>query len=310
MSTTARDTRTRIDDRSRGREERPSRAGTRGGGRRNRSVHASRDLSMGGMAVLERTDEHAREQPERHADSRTTAAWGAPSTAPQRHRSTRRVPQNLHTTPVRGTGLQRKLGSKQVVSVRGRRVGATKRTSMLAKLSALALAFLVGGVALAMFLSGVSTQQTFQLQQLVAQESQLDNQLESLNRDLENSRSSAEVARRAAEMGLVIPNQPGILAVGENGETTEERSADLSSRPIIDMHGQAAPANPASSDPADTEELSGNLEAIPEGESRLPADQPAPAPAPLPEVAPYAPNVAAAPNGNAAPDDQAGEDLQ
>lgn len=309
MSTTARDTRPRTDNRARGRDDRPARADARGG-RRGRSEHASRDLSMGGMAVLDRTGEHPDERTDRGSDPRATAAWGAPTKAPQRHRSTRRAPENLHTTPVPSTGFQRKLGSKQVVSVRGRRVGATKRTSMLAKLSAVALGFLIGGVALAMFLSGVSTQQTFQLQQLVAQESQLDNQLESLNRDLENSRSSAEIARQAAEMGLVVPNQPGILAVAENGETAEQRPADLSTRPIIDMHGQPVPSNPASSNPADTEELSDNLEAIPEGESQLPADQPAPAPAPVPEIAPYAPNVAAAPNEDVAQDDQAGEDSQ
>ncbi|AGF72901.1 hypothetical protein [Corynebacterium halotolerans] len=191
---------------------------------------------------------------------------------------------------------QRRLGSRQVVSVRGRRVATTRRTTLLAKLGTAAIGLLVSGVAIAMWLSGVSTQQTFQIQQLVSQDQQLSNQLETLNRDLENIRSSAEIARRATEMGMALPAQPGILEVREGGEIVEERPADPATRPLVDLNGQPIRPGQASSDPDATSELTDNLEAVPEGH-RLPAPEGAapPAQAPAPALAPYAPNVPAAP---------------
>lgn len=176
-----------------------------------------------------------------------------------------------------------RLGSRQVVSVRGRRISQVKRTTLLAKLVGISIVLAIGGVAVAMWLSGVSTQQTFHLQTLQAQDRQLSNQLETLNRDLENVRSSAELARRAGELGMEVPNQPGILAVQENGDIVETRPADLATRPIIDVNGAPVRPGQASSDPRAIDELGDSLEAIPQGERlRSPAE---------PGVAPYAPNV-------------------
>lgn len=274
MSTTARETTRRID-------ERPP-----------RTSHGSRDFSRGGTAVIDRSTRGRRHAP---FDHRTATP----------NRPVRSVPENLHATPLRTRGPQRKLGSKQVLSVRGRRTATSKQTSLLAKLSGLAIAMLIGGVSLAMWLSGVSTEQTFQMQQLGAQETQLNNQLETLNRDLESSSSSAEVARHAAEMGMAIPNQPGVLAVGENGDTVEQRPASPDTRPIIDVNGQRTEPNRASSNPSDTDELGDNLEAIPQGPSPQPNQA---APSQVPAVAPYEAS-APAPSATAG-EDQVGEDVQ
>lgn len=201
--------------------------------------------------------------------------------------------QRVRTAP-RETPLPRRrrpvpapsrLGSRQVVSVRGRRVAEVKRTTLLAKLVGISIALAVGGVAVAMWLSGVSTQQTFEMQGLQSQERQLSNQLETLNRDLENVRSSAELARRAGELGMAVPSQPGILEVQGNGEIIEERPADPATSPIIDVNGAPVRPGQASSDPAAIDELGDNLEAIPQAEQLQ-------APAPVDRgVAPYAPNV-------------------
>ncbi|NLF89757.1 MAG: hypothetical protein GX570_00180, partial [Corynebacterium marinum] len=142
-----------------------------------------------------------------------------------------------------------RLGSRQVVSVRGRRVAEVKRTTLLAKLVSLSIMLAIAGVAVAMWLSGVSTQQTFQMQVLQSQDRQLSNQLETLNRDLENVRSSAEIARRAGELGMAVPSQPGILAVQENGDIVEQRPADPATSPIIDVNGAPVRPGQASSDP-------------------------------------------------------------
>lgn len=178
-----------------------------------------------------------------------------------------------------------RLGSRQVVSVRGRRVAEVKRTTLLAKLVSLSIMLAIAGVAVAMWLSGVSTQQTFQMQVLQSQDRQLSNQLETLNRDLENVRSSAEIARRAGELGMAVPSQPGILAVQENGDIVEQRPADPATSPIIDVNGAPVRPGQASSDPDAIDELGDNLAAIPQAE-RLQA------PAPVERgVLPYAPNV-------------------
>ncbi|RNE49492.1 hypothetical protein [Corynebacterium alimapuense] len=199
-----------------------------------------------------------------------------------------RVPgQDPHAPlPTRRRPYQRRLGSNQVVSVRGRRVSSRKQTTLLAKLSAVAIVLLVTGVAAAMWLSGISTQQTFQIQQLSSQERQLSNQLETLNRDLESVRSSADIARRAGEMGMVVPTQPGVLSVQPDGQVIEELAADTATQPIIDANGSSAQpsqSNQASSDPAAITELGDNLEAVPQDGQTLTSTDPG--------VAPYAPNV-------------------
>ncbi|WIM70104.1 hypothetical protein [Corynebacterium suedekumii] len=280
------------------------------------TMRASRDFTTGTVtggyrgstAVLDRDT-----QP--RALRRDTAPTRVPGRDPHAPLPTRRKP------------YQNRLGSKQVVSVRGRRVTTTRQTTLLAKLGATSFVLLIAGVALAMWLSGVSTQQTFHMQQLASQDRQLSNQLETLNRDLENVRSSAEITRRAGEMGMVLPAQPGILAVKENGDIVEERPADPAVRPIIDVNGAPVRPGQASSGSEEINELGDNLEAVPQGHQLPATERPASAPpAPAPGVAPYAPNVPApaeaadenvpeeaAPDmADAAPEDdnQAGEDGQ
>ncbi|MDR7329745.1 hypothetical protein [Corynebacterium guangdongense] len=216
--------------------------------------------------------------------------------APERPRRTS-APERTVPAPGRA-GRRNRLGSKQVVSVRGRRTAPIKSVNKLARISLLAVTMFSIGIAIAMWLSGVSTQQTFRVQGLVAQESQLSNQLETLNRDLANVSSTAELARRAGELGMVVPDQPGILAVEDSGDAVEQRPADPAASPIIDVNGAPVRPGQASSDPTKTDELTDNLEAVPAGES-LPRPQAAPAPvapnAPAPAVAPYAPGAAPGP---------------
>ncbi|HJD77898.1 hypothetical protein SAMN06295981_0397 [Corynebacterium pollutisoli] len=196
--------------------------------------------------------------------------------------------------PKRRRPVPNRLGSRQVVSVRGRRVAELKKTSLLAKLFSISIVLAIAGVAVAMWLAGLATQQTFQMQLLQSQDKQLSNQLETLNRDLENVRSSAEIARRAGELGMVAPAQPGILAVQENGDILEQRPADPATRPIIDVNGAPVRPGQASSDPDAIDELGDNLEAVPQGHQLRSPDDILPdpvAPAPEPGVLPYAPNV-------------------
>lgn len=209
--------------------------------------------------------------------------------------STRSAPRSFERQdtplPPRRKPHQNRLGSRQVVSVRGRRVATTKQKTLLAKLSGAAALLIVTGVALAMWLSGVSTQQTFHAQQLVSQDRQLSNQLETLNRDLENVRSSAEIARRAGEMGMAVPTQPGILTVENNGDIIEERAADLAVNPIIDVNGAPVRPGKASSDPDAIDELGDNLEAVPEGHRLAESDATGGNRMAESGIAPYAPNV-------------------
>ena len=202
--------------------------------------------------------------------------------------------------PKRRRPAPNRLGSRQVVSVRGRRVAELKKTSLLAKLISVSIVLAIAGVVVAMWLAGLSTQQTFQMQLLQSQDKQLSNQLETLNRDLENVRSSAEIARRAGELGMVSPAQPGILAVQENGDILEQRPADPATRPIIDVNGAPVRPGQASSDPDAISELGDNLEAVPQANQLRSPDDALPDPvSPAPEagVLPYAPNVPAAESG-------------
>ncbi|WPF65447.1 MULTISPECIES: hypothetical protein [unclassified Corynebacterium] len=230
------------------------------------SARRSRDMSMeattgSATALLER-------------DGRRNA--NGTRTAPAAPRRTLRNPVR-RVVPKPAVG---RLGSRQVVSVRGRRVATARQSSRLTRISLVAIVLLVGGVALAMALSGISTQQTFRLQQLTAQEKQLDNQIETLNRDVETARSSSEFVRHANDNRMVVPQQPGILAVEENGEVTERRPAEGDSRPIVDVNGAPTRANAASSNPDKTEGMGENLEALPQGQQAPQAGQTAPAPQP------------------------------
>ncbi|WP_257161350.1 hypothetical protein [Corynebacterium cystitidis] len=212
-----------------------------------------------------------------------------------------------------------RLGSKQVVSIRGRRITEqpTDASRRFSAVSLVVLPLLVLGVVVAMMFSAFSTQQTFAIQELQATETQLTNEIETLNRDLENLQSSAEVARRASEAGMVVPVTPGIVDIENDGALSERRPADPATQPMIDVNGAPVRPGRASSDPDATDDVSDSLEARPQNVRTAPSNRPnqrgetpaseaqapeqapgqAPAPVSVPEpapaVAPYSPNVPA-----------------
>ena len=195
-------------------------------------------------------------------DFTTGIDTGAP-TALRERPSTKRAPSRTRV-PHRSRSTNR-LGSKQVVSFRGRQLQPqTKKSGLFARLSVIALTLL----AVAMWLSGLSTKQTFAIQQLTVQDSQLDNQIETLNRDAENLSSSADIARRADEMGMAIPKQPGIAEVGGDGKIVDKREGTPDTEKLIDVNGEPIRPSQASSDPKDTEGLSDSLNAVPQGQQR------------------------------------------
>ena len=180
-----------------------------------------------------------------------------------------------------------RLGSNQVVSVRGRRVATTKARSKFSSLSQIALPLLVVGIAAAMILSGIATTQTFAIQKLQAREQELSNEVESLNRDLEDRRSSAALAQRADSMGMVLAGEPGVVAVNEEGHAEEQRPYNPeSATKLVDVNGEGRPAARASSDDRATKELEDALTQRPGRAANAPR---------LDNLAPYQANVAARP---------------
>lgn len=165
---------------------------------------------------------------------------------------------------------QGRLGSRQVVSIRGRRTGSVRVMQHWVKVAGAIVMTLILAIGAAMYLSGVTTQQSFEMQKLTAQESQLENQLETLHRDLADKSSASELARRAQEMNMVIPNQPTVLGPDENGHLVEQRAGDPATRPVIDINAESTSQHTASSNPADTRNMADRLAAVPHGE-RLPA---------------------------------------
>ncbi|AHI23183.1 hypothetical protein [Corynebacterium vitaeruminis] len=217
---------------------------TQGSGRDSlRRSHVSRDYSRQSTATLD-------------------GARRIPRTNPA-------APERALVPPGRRRAFQHTPGSQQRFSQRGRRIADNKKAvePRLVKMLAGLLVFIALGVFMAMTVSGWTTSQTFQIQNLKSQESTLNNQIETLNRDLQNASSSAELARKANEMGMVVPDQPGVLAVNENGDTSEQRPASDLTRPIVDVNGQQVKATTASSDPAKTNEVTNNLNALPQTNS-------------------------------------------
>ncbi|MDO5097917.1 MAG: hypothetical protein Q4D85_04095 [Corynebacterium sp.] len=229
------------------------------------SAYTSRDLSTSGATTMVLT-ESAPVVEQRNFG-------GAPTRVPHRPRPT--------AAPKRK--FQRSAGSQQVFTERGKRLVRPKADPKKVRFAASTSLILVFGVVMAMVLSGLSTEQTFQIQQLRHQEATLHNQLETLNRDLQNVSATAEIARQAQEMGLVVPDQPGILIRNENGDMVEQRPPSDVTRPIVDVNGQQVRPRVASSDPVATQEVSGNL-------NEVQPVQPS-----LPNVAPY---LASVPSGN------------
>lgn len=203
----------------------------------------------------------------------------------ERPQPTRALRPERRTVPVeaqpdRARRFQRKLGSQQVVSVRGRRIVTQKADPRRVNTAIAVVVFLFLTIAAAMVLSGKSTEQAFQLQKLHAQETQLNNQLETLNRDVEQAKAAAEVARVAADKRMVVADKPGILAVEKDGAITEQRPSDPKAvRPIIDVNGAQIRPEQASTNPNEIKAVTENIQPIPQSNNSVPG------------VAPYAPRA-------------------
>ncbi|HJC86264.1 MAG TPA: hypothetical protein H9751_12155 [Candidatus Corynebacterium faecigallinarum] len=159
--------------------------------------------------------------------------------------------RRAHSSPVR------RRGSQQQLTVRGRRVAVREpRNRTMMWTVVLMLALLVAGTALAMYLSGRSTEQSFQLNQAQATSDTLSHEIESLNRDVEDVSSTQHIAAEAARLGMEVPGQTGVLNV-ENGTVDEARPADNSgNRPLTDIDGDVRTVGPSSN----TEATSGEGE--------------------------------------------------
>lgn len=247
---------------------------------------ASRDLTAGtnaggSTALLER------------APQRTTRQAGRTRTAPAPSGLKPRIAPHIPRGP-------RRLGSKQVVSVRGRRVTTTEAKRKFSTMSLMALPLLILGIFGAMLLSALSTQQTFTIEQLQSQERTLNNEIETLNRNVEDSRAAAEVAAKADAAGMVVPVQPGIIDVAADGKANETREADPEKNlRIVDVNEETIRTDKATSDRDATRDIADNLSALPS--NSLPAGRGAAPSLPTPggqsndrEAAPSAPAAPAA----------------
>lgn len=198
------------------------------------------------------------------ARNASTSTVGAPTTLPPERRHSTRGLVNPGAQPTYKRRFQHKTGSQQVLSVRGRRVVAPRADPKVINLFVIVVVLLCVGVGVSMGLSGMSTQQTYQLQNLKAEETELANRIESLTRDVEDARSAATIAATASGMGMVSPVQPGVLEVQDNGEVSEQRPASPETRTIIDINdGQQVRPNQASSNPDEIDEVTENLQVIP-----------------------------------------------
>ena len=214
---------------------------------------ASRDLTAGSTAgsstaLLERTPQRTT----RHNDRPGTRTAPAPSGLKPR------IAPHVPRGP-------RRLGSKQVVSVRGRRVATTEAKRKFSTMSMLALPLLVLGIFGAMLLSALSTQQTFTIEQLQSKERTLNNEIETLNRNVEDSRAAAEVAAKADDAGMVVPVQPGIIDVAADGKANETREADPEKHVrVVDVNEETIRTDKATSDREATRDIADNLSALPQ----------------------------------------------
>lgn len=195
-----------------------------------------------------------------------------------------------------GSRARGRLGSQQVVSVRGRRVGSVAQPSKFSAVSSIAVPLLVFGIALAMILSGLATTQTFTVQKLQSQERELSNQVESLTRDLEDRRSAASLAKRAQDAGMVVASEPGIVEVNEAGKVEERRAFNPEAVvKLVDVNGELPQSPRASSDDRATRELGDSLTRRPGGNVLGAPGNDAPAAPQVANLAPYQPNVPAQP---------------
>lgn len=195
----------------------------------------------------------------RRTSSHTSRDFSMPTStmeAPARGVTTRQPSKNRRR-------FQHKPGSQQVFTHRGRRINQKKADRGLIRFMITLTIVLVVGVGIAMGLSGMTTAQSFKLQELRGQEATLGNQIETLHRDLSNVSSTGELAKRAAAMNMVVPDQPGVLAKDPEGQVVEQRPASDVTRPIVDINGDVIRSRVASSNPEKTKEISGQLNPVP-----------------------------------------------
>lgn len=171
--------------------------------------------------------------------------------------------------------FQRQAGSQERFTERGRRIERPRVDAGKIRTMGAVLTMIVVGIAIAIALSGAAAEQTRQLGMLKVQQTTLNNQIETLNRDLEDASSTAEIARRAGELGMVTPDQPGVLTWDAEGALVEIRAASGTVRPVADVNADSIRANVTSSNPAATVEVQDQLTAV------IPPSVPAP------NVAPY-----------------------
>ena len=163
-------------------------------------------------------------------------------------RTGRRTP---YTSPVR------RPGSRQQLTVRGRRVtGRNPRDRSVVWTWVVLVALFVAGVTMAMYPSGRTTEQSFELSEARETSTTLSNEIESLNRDVEHASSTQNLAAEATRMGMVVPGQTGVLNV--DGENVDEvRPADSAEgTPLTDVNGDVRSQGPTS-DPDDTSQVPG-----------------------------------------------------
>ncbi len=228
---------------------------------RQESAYRSRDLSSGSTMLLTKPT-----LPE---------VDFAPAPVPTKPRKSKTV------TPVAAPKrkFQRKAGSQQVFSERGKRIVRPKADPAKVRFTVFLTVLLAVGLLGAMWLSGKATEQAFKIQTLTNDEIMLRDQVETLNRDLQNASATAEIARQAQELGMVVPDQPGILSRDAAGVVTEQRAPSDLTRPIVDVNGQQVKPQKASSDPAATDEVASNINETPQRQ------------APVVNVAPYAASI-------------------
>ncbi|MGP9725097.1 hypothetical protein ACT3SZ_13885 [Corynebacterium sp. AOP40-9SA-29] len=197
-------------------------------------------------AARQRTREHSGTTGHEDFGSEGDVRQGHPTQgaqAPSRRRT--------HSSPVR------RRGSRQQVSVRGRRVSVpTAKERSVVRTWVVLLLIFVAGVAFAMYLSGKTTEQSFQLSEAQETSTSLSNELESLHRDVEDASSTQRIAAEASRLGMVAPGQAGVLNV-EGDEVNELRAADPSSTlPVTDINGEVTAQRPTS-DPDATDQVPG-----------------------------------------------------
>ena len=190
----------------------------------------------------------------------------------------------------------RRPGSLQVTAVRGRRVATAGRGNrMLLKTFALICVVVAVGVAVTMYLSGKTTEQSFQRAEAEGTSDTLSDQIETLNRDVKEAGSTQHLAAEAARLGMVVPGQTGVLDADGN-RVDEKRAPDADkNRDVTDVNGDVTRSGPTS-DPRRTGQVPGLVPSAPT--DAAPAAPQPDAAAPASPAAPAAPAAQAAPAGN------------